>query len=141
MDVEDDVLTITEQNYEMFATVPSSELQKICCRGLKDISSDTISVCVDSNSTTFKAEGDLGSGTAVMKEGVSINSCVSITSPYSLRYLAAFAKCATLCPIVLIQMGQETPLRLTYVVDVFDVFADDFPIRTPTLQRYHQSSK
>ena len=116
LEVDKEITSVPELCYEVSATVPASEFQKIC-RDLKDIGGDTISVCAAPDGITCKVDGDLGSGTAVMKEGVSIDSCVAVTSSYSLRYLAAFTKCVTLCSNVLIQMGKETPLRLTYVVD------------------------
>ncbi len=120
LDVEDDIMSIPEQSYEVSATVPSSEFQKICSRDLKDIGGDTISICVDHpDRITFNVEGDLGRGTAVMKEGVSIEGAnETVTSSYSLRYLAAYVKGASLCPSVQVRMGKETPLRLTFVIDV-----------------------
>jgi len=117
LEIDEEINSVPELCYEVSATVPASELQKTC-RDLKDIGGDTISICAAPDGLTCKVDCDLGSGTAVMTEGVSIDSCVAATSSYSLRYLAAFAKCATLCSNVLIQMGKETPLRLTYVVDV-----------------------
>ena len=116
LEIDEEITSVPELCYEVSATVPASEFQKIC-RDLKDIGGDTISICAAPDGITCKVDGDLGSGTAVIKEGVSIDSCVAVTSSYSLRYLAAFTKCVTLCSNVLIQMGKETPLRLTYVVD------------------------
>ena len=118
LEVDDGITSIPEQSYEVSATVPSLEFLKIC-RELKDIGGDTITVRVDHpDRITFHVEGDLGRGTAVMKEGVSIEvACETATSSYSLRYLATFAKGATLCPKVQVRMGRETPLRLIYFVD------------------------
>ncbi len=118
LEVDDGITSIPEQSYEVSATVPSLEFLKIC-RELKDIGGDTITVRVDHpDRITFNVAGDLGRGTAVMKEGVSIGgACETATSSYSLRYLAMFTKGATLCPTVQVSMGRETPLRLIYFVD------------------------
>ncbi len=117
LEVDEEITSVPELCYEVSATAPSSEFQKICSRDLKDIGGDTISICAAPDCITLSVEGDLGRGTAVMKEGVSIDSCVAVTSSYSLRYLATYSKGASLCPTVLIQMGKETPLCLTYFVD------------------------
>ena len=117
LEAAEEITSVPEQCYDVSATAPSSEFQKIC-RDLKDIGGDTITICTGPDNIAFEVDGDMGSGTAVMKGQIKMaGGCGSVTSSYSLRYVAAYSKGASLCPTVLIQMGKEIPIRLTYAVD------------------------
>ena len=59
----------------------------------------------------------VGKATATLQACNIEEGSESASSSYSLRYLATYSKGASLCPTVLIQMGKETPLCLTYFVD------------------------
>ena len=66
----------------------------------------------------FSVEGQMGKGTASMKDGVEIEGEVDYIwrkCKYSLKYLSAFTKGSpSLCPKVCLRMGKDMPLCVTY---------------------------
>ena len=115
LEIEEDIMDIPIQKYDVSAEIPSPEFLKVC-RDLKEIGGDTITICVTDGSTiSCSVEGNHGRGTAVLNN-VSLEREVGekLICSYSLRFVAAFAKGSPLCSDVRLQFGKETPLCLTY---------------------------
>jgi len=113
LEIENEILSISEQTYDVSATVPSSDFQKLC-RDLKEIG-ETVRIDTSADGITLSVEGDVGKATATLKDGVSVEEgSIPTSSSYSARYLVAFSRGASLCSTVRIQMSADTPLRLTF---------------------------
>ena len=110
---QDDQLSIPNQTYDISARVSTSELQR-CLRDLKDLGADTIAVTVTDHVISFSVDGQMGRGTASMKDGVHIEGEMDSKCKYSLKYFSAFVKGGTLRSAVRLRMGKDTPLCVTY---------------------------
>ena len=62
-------------------------------------------------------EGVHGQGTAVLKEGISVECARETACSYGLRFIHSFAKASPLCSTVRVQLGKETPLCITYDIE------------------------
>ena len=117
LDIEEDEMIIPDQKYNVSAEVPSSDFLKMC-RDLKDIGGETISIRVDDGSKiSCSVEGVHGRGTAVLKEGISVECARETACSYGLRFIHSFAKASPLCLTVRVQLGKETPLCITYDIE------------------------
>ena len=108
-----DQLSIPNQTYDISARVSTSELQK-CLRDLKDLGADTIAVTVTDHVISVSVDGEMGRGTASMKDGVHIEGEMDSKCKYSLKYSSAFVKGGALRSAVRFRMGKDTPLCVTY---------------------------
>ena len=120
LNIEEDEMIVPEQHHDVTATMPSSELHKVC-RDLKDIGGETISIRVSQGdegdegwAISCSVEGNHGRATAVLKECVCVECALEIACSYGLRFIASFAKGSPLCSTVHLRFGKETPLCLTY---------------------------
>ena len=92
------------------------ELQR-CLRDLRGLAADTIAVTVNEHVICFSVDGQMGRGTASMKDGVDIEGEMNSKFKYSLKYVSAFVKASTLWSTVRLRMGKDTPLCVAYDVD------------------------
>ena len=114
LEVEQDEMTIPDQIYDLVARASSTDLQR-CMRDLRELAADTIAVSMQQHVMAFTVEGQIGKGTAMMKDGVDIDGELDCTCKYSLKYLSAFTKGSpSLCPKVCLRMGKDMPLCVTY---------------------------
>ena len=120
LDIEESIMCIPEQDYEVCANVPSSELLKLI-RDLKELCGDTISISVQGRSLFCSVEGSHGRGTAVLRDAISADqSCemgCELTCSYGLRFIAAFARGSPLCATVNLRFGKDVPLCVAYDID------------------------
>ena len=116
LDSDQDDLEIPNQTYDISASVSTPELQR-CLRDLKDLGADTIAVTVTEHVISFSADGQMGRGTASMKDGVNIEGEMDCKCNFSLKYLSAFVRGSTLCSMVRLQMGKDKPLCVTYDIE------------------------
>ena len=117
LEIEQDEMTVPEQFYDITARAASTELQR-CIRDLKELGADTIAVSVQEYLMAFSVDGQMGRGTASMKDGIDIDGQMDCACKYSLKYLSAFMKGnPSLCPKLRLRMGKDTPLCVTYDIE------------------------
>ena len=117
LDSDQEDTTIPEQSYDISVSASAPELQR-CLRDLKELGADTISVSVCERAISLSVDGQMGRGTASIKDGVDIEGEMDGKCKYSLKYLSAFTKgSSSLCPTVRLRMGKDTPLCVTYDIE------------------------
>ena len=116
LDSDQDDLEIPNQTYDISASVSTPELQR-CLRDLKDLGADTIAVTVIEHVISFSVDGQMGRGTASMKDGVNIDGEADYKCKFSLKYFSAFVKGSALCSSVRLRIGRDTPLCVTYDIE------------------------
>ena len=116
LDSDQEDTTIPEQSYDISVSASAPELQR-CLRDLKELGADTIAVTVSQSGVACSVDGQIGRGTATMKDGVEIEGETDCKCKYSLKYLSAFTKGSALCSTVRLRMGTDTPLCVTYDID------------------------
>ena len=115
LEIEEERASIPDQSYDVSASIPSFGFQK-CMRDLKDLGGETVTISVSESGVACSVDGHIGRGTASMKDGVNIDGEMDSRCSYPLKYLSAFAKGSSLCPMVRMRMGKETPMCLTHDV-------------------------
>ena len=115
LDIDQDDVDIPAQTYDISARVSTSELQR-CLRDL-NLGADTIAVTVIEHVISFSVDGQMGRGTASMKDGVNIDGEADYKCKFSLKYFSAFVKGSALCSSVRLRICRDTPLCVTYDIE------------------------
>ncbi|KAH3677007.1 hypothetical protein WICMUC_001913 [Wickerhamomyces mucosus] len=116
MDIESDFLNIDDQDYDSIITLPSTDFQKIA----RDLAllSDSLNVLVTKDIVKFVAEGDIGSGSIIVKPvtdlekpensvKVELNKAVNLT--FGIKYVTDIIKGAGLSTSITIKLADKTP--------------------------------
>jgi proliferating cell nuclear antigen len=108
MDIDVDMLSIPEVEYDYIAHMPSSEFVRTCrsCFG------DTMEVQVNT-ALQFTSKGDMGSSSVSYTDAV-VKQSGEISMEFSSRYLEFFAKGASLSKAVVLSMSADIPLRVEF---------------------------
>ncbi|CAH02460.1 Pol30 [Kluyveromyces lactis] len=116
MEIETDFLEISDMKYESYITMPSADFAKT----VRDLSqlSDSINILVTKDTIKFAAEGDIGSGSIVVKPFTDLDHPessikVTIEKPVDLRfgakYLNDIIKGSSLSDTITIKLSEEAP--------------------------------
>lgn len=116
MDIESDFLNIDDMDYDSVVTMPSAEFQKIC-RDLSQLS-DSLTVAVTKDTVKFVSEGDIGSGSVIVKPLTDLDKTensvkVDLTKPvdlsFGLKYLLDVIKGSSLSSSITVKLADKTP--------------------------------
>lgn len=116
MVIDADAFAVPNMNYTTIVRMSSAEFQRI----VRDLSTlgDAIVISVDKNGVSFSVEGPTGSGSVTINpsgaaddaNAVHIKVDSKISQKFTVRYLASFAKSASLSPTVSIMLQDDAPL-------------------------------
>lgn len=116
MDIDADFLKIEDLNYESTLVLPSSEFVRIV-RDLGQLS-DSINIVITKDQVKFGADGDIGSGSIVLKpfnnmerpeESVKLDMEQPVDLTFGAKYLADIVKGSSLSDKVGIRLSSEAP--------------------------------
>lgn len=116
MDIDADFLKIEELQYETTLMMPSAEFSKI----VRDLSqlTDSISITITKESIKFVAEGEIGSGSVVLKpfvnmdkpnESIKLEMDQPVDLTFGAKYLSDIIKGSSLADKVGIRLSSEAP--------------------------------
>jgi proliferating cell nuclear antigen len=123
MDIDIEHLGIPDQDYKCNVRLPSGEFQRII-RDLQAIG-DAANISVTKEGIKFSSEGDLGTGSIMLKHNVAVDKeeesvVVDMQEPvelnFALRYLNMFTKATALGPTVTLSMSPDVPLVVEYPI-------------------------
>jgi proliferating cell nuclear antigen len=123
MDIDSEHLGIPDTEYKCNVRLPSSELQRII-RDLQ-VLGDACTIAVTKEGIKFSSEGDLGTGSIMLKHNVAVDKedesvVVDMQEPvelnFALRYLNMFTKATALGPTVTLSMSPDVPLVVEYPI-------------------------
>ena len=123
IDIDEDVISAPDTDFETMITMPSGEFQKICRESFNI--ADVIEIKSMDKQLIFSCNGEFASQEttyAHTESGVLFNrkedvkSNTIIQGYYLLRHLALFSKCAGLCQSVKLFLANESPLVIEYSV-------------------------
>lgn len=121
MDIESDFLDIEDMEYDSVVTLPSADFQKIA-RDLSQLS-DSLNVLVTKDTVKFNAEGDIGSGSVVVKpitdmdkpeRSVKVHLVKAVNLTFGLKYILDIIKGAGLSSATTIKLADKTPALFEY---------------------------
>jgi proliferating cell nuclear antigen len=145
MDIDSEHLGIPETQYDAVIKMPSSEFQRIC-RDLLILNesgafsipgtlvdleanlshpSRLVNIDVTKEGIKFMAQGDLGTGSTLVKPGGSVDkedegTTIDLQQPvqltFSLKYLSNFTKATPLASQVSLSMSADVPLLVEYKI-------------------------
>lgn len=121
MDIESDFLDIDEQEYDSVIRLPSVDFQKVA-RDLSQLS-DSLTILVTKDTVKFQADGDIGSGSVIVKPftdlekpetstKVELNRPVNLT--FGLKYLLDVIKGSALSTSMTVKLADKTPALFEY---------------------------
>lgn len=124
MDIENEHLGIPETEYKCNVKMPSAEFQRI----VRDLAvlGDTCKISVTKEGICFSGEGDLGTGSIMLKntssvdkeeEAVVIDMQEPVELNFALRYLDLFTKATALGPTVVLSMSPDIPVLVEYPIE------------------------
>lgn len=125
MNIDSEFLKIDDMDYDSVITMPSGEFAKIV-RDLKTLS-ESLEITVTKESVKFSAEGDLGSGSVVLKpwtnldrpeENVNVHLDNPVSLTFGLKYLNDIIKATGLAGTITIKLADKTPALFEYKLDV-----------------------
>jgi len=129
IDIDSEHLGIPDQGYKAVVTMPSAEFQRIC-REI-NIIGDTVKISASKDGVKFSVDGEMGTGSVVLKQSTGIDdedgkesNAVHIrlekdvTLTFALRYLNFFAKATPLSSTVTLKMTPDVPLVVEYKIEV-----------------------
>lgn len=123
MDIDSEHLGIPDTQYDAVVKMPSNEFQRIC-RDLL-ILNESVNIDVTKEGIRFMAQGDLGTGSTLVKPGGSVDkedegTTIDLQQPvqltFSLKYLSNFTKATPLASQVSLSMSADVPLLVEYKV-------------------------
>ena len=124
IDVDSDVLDVSQASFQAIVIMNSSDFQKIC-KDMNGIESKYVDITLVGSVLKISGKGDSTHGSAEMSESqngtVTINrkedckDCI-ITGKYELKNLLLFTKCTNLCNHIEIYMKNDYPLLIKYTV-------------------------
>jgi proliferating cell nuclear antigen len=125
MDIDSEQLGIPSTEYKTTVKMPSAEFQRII-RDLQ-VLGDTCKISITKEGIRFTAEGDLGTGTVLLRpnssekddEKVQIAMEEPVELTFALRYLNFFTKATSLGPSVIISMSPDVPVVVEYPIGEF----------------------
>lgn len=124
LEIDSDILTIPETEYQAILKMPASEFQRIC-RDLT-ILGDTVVIAASKEGVKFSVSGDMGSGSITCKPSssadgkdedhtvIQLEEPVSLT--FALRYLNFFTKATGLSGTVTLSLSKDVPLVVEYAI-------------------------
>ncbi|SCU84495.1 LADA_0D01992g1_1 [Lachancea dasiensis] len=116
MDIDADFLDIEGMQYDTTITMPSAEFAKVV-RDLNQLS-DSLNILVTKDTVKFVAEGDIGSGSVIVKphtdmdkplESVKVELDKPVDLTFGSKYLLDIIKGAGLAEQITIKLSAETP--------------------------------
>ena len=125
LDIDADQLGIPDAEYEATVEMSSAEFLRIT----KDLSNlgESVTLAVNKDSIMFSVEGDLGSGSVLLKQTAAVDQpedeqlVINMEQPVSLvfsnKYLVQFAKSALLSKRVTLQLSYAAPLLIEYKIE------------------------
>jgi proliferating cell nuclear antigen len=123
IDIDEEIITAPDTNFDTMITMPSGEFQKICRESFNI--ADLIEIKSMDNQLIFSCNGEFASQEttyAHTESGVlftrneDTKSNTIIQGYYLLKNLALFSKCAGLCQSVKLFLANENPLVIEYSV-------------------------
>lgn len=116
MDIDADFLKIEELQYESTLLMPSSDFAKI----VRDLSqlTDSISITITKESIKFVAEGEIGSGSVLIKpfvnmdkpnESIKLEMDQPVDLTFGAKYLSDIIKGSSLSDTIGIRLSSEAP--------------------------------
>jgi len=123
MDIEMDRVDIPDMNYPVKIGMHCSEFTRIC-RDMKEFG-DELTIGVNDDSVDFTVRGDFATGGINLKpsSSVTIDFGCNLEQSYTLRYLLAFTKAAPLADNVVLELGEEAPLKVSFAFSESDNLA------------------
>ena len=115
LQLHSDQLGVPDVEWKCEATLPSSELQRIC----KDFAAlgDTLSLSMGKEGVAFSLSGQTGKANVCFRHSDSVrvqHGDEEVIHQFSLKYLSSFTKTTLLSPSVRLSFSSDTPLRVTY---------------------------
>lgn len=123
IDVDNDVLDVTQASFQAIIIMNSSDFQKVC-KDMNGIEAKYVDITLAGNILRISGKGDSAVGSAEFTESqntVTINrkpECkdVIITGKYELKNLLLFTKCTNLCNHIEMFLKNDYPLLIKYSV-------------------------
>lgn len=121
LNIDQEHMSIPEQEYTATVTLPSSEYQRII-RDLTQLG-DSITIDAAKDGVRFTAEGDIGSGSVSLKANTNVGEDeksidIAVEEPVALgfnsKYLTQTCKAAPLAPRVSLNMCKRIPIFISY---------------------------
>lgn len=119
MDIDTPPIEVPPVSFESSLMLPSSDLQ----RYIRDMTaiSDRVEITNTDGRLTLACTGDFCSQTTVLEESTSFQSEMNgetsiIQGIFSLKYLALFCKCSSLCSTVTMNLKNNYPVVLNYAI-------------------------
>lgn len=121
MDIESDFLDIDDMEYDTVIHLPAPDFQKVA-RDLSQLS-DSLTILVTKDTVKFQADGDIGSGSVIVKPHtdlsdpdssvkVELNKPVNLT--FGLKYLLDVIKGSGLSTSITVKLADKTPALFEY---------------------------
>lgn len=121
MDIDSDVLSIDALDVDCSITMPAADFAKIA-RDMKTLS-ESLQVLVTKDSVKFKADGEIGSGSVILKAhtnlddakgNVTIDMNQSVNLSFGAKYLNDIVKATGLTDTVTIKLTDKSPALFEY---------------------------
>ena len=112
LDIEQETMAVPDISSDVVIDIDSIVFQRL----VKDLGAfgDVATIRTAPGSAMISTTGDIGDATCVLPGERTAHIATSMTSSYAIRYLASFAKAASVAPTVNIGMMPDMPLVLTY---------------------------
>jgi len=112
LDIDQEHMAVPDISSDVIIDIESIIFQRL----VKDLGAfgDVATIRVDPGSAMISTTGDIGDATCVLPKDRTAHIATSMTSSYAIRYLASFAKAASVATTVTIGMTPDMPLILTY---------------------------
>jgi proliferating cell nuclear antigen len=127
LDIESEQLGIPEgMTYPCHVKMPAAEFQKTM-RDLKEFG-DSLRISANKDGLKFTVEGDIGTGNILVKprdsekaeEKVTVQCDDTVDATFAIRYLNFFTKATPLCSWVNLQIANDMPLVVEYMLESED---------------------